>query len=201
MTDPKAEQQDLDESQKQDEIEKSPEVLALEEKIAQQAKTNERLLEESKLNKSKRQELEADAAQKQQDDLKAKGKTDELLEIEIEKNLKLQKKISEKDNKLLDKDLRLQIDKFAPDANDSEDIYDLLPEGVVNIDREAGTISGVDEAIRQIREKKPYLFKKASSPDIGGKLPTVTKEKVKTLGEMTREEKHKKVLENRQNQK
>lgn len=140
------------------------EVLARMEKLES---TNNRLLEESKTWKNKYRELSSDVEARQKQELEKTENWKDLLEIEKNKRAEYEAQLRDTKKAVLQKELNFKVATAAKDAYDVDDIINNLPKEMISIDEESLSVSGIDEAINFVREKKPHLFvreKKSGMP-------------------------------------
>jgi hypothetical protein len=78
----------------------------------------------------------------------------------------------------------------AKDAKDPADVLAFIKKDVLELN-EDGTIKGLDDALKGLRESKPYLFGETQAPGLKGKQPNnlgggdpkgITKEQFKMMG-------------------
>lgn len=71
----------------------------------------------------------------------------------------------------------------AKDANDADDVLTLLNKDNLTL-KDDGTVDGLDDAVKALRESKPYLFGaskiKGKTPVEGGQ-PTLTKDQIMNI--------------------
>jgi hypothetical protein len=155
---------------------------ALKAEVEKLSATNARLLAESKDNKSKYVSLKSAV----EAETKAKLEKDEdwksLLEQERTSKETLAADLLKVKKQTLKKSLDFETAKYAKDAYEIDDIINALDKNAIKIDEESLSISGVEEAINVLRNKKPYLFNTAKKPTMvderpGLNMPVQTKGK------------------------
>jgi len=144
------------------------EILARMEKLES---TNNRLLEESKMWKTKYKGLSSDVEQRQQQELEKTENWKDLLEIEKNKRSEYETQLKETKKAVLQKELNFKVASLAKDAYDVSDIINNLPKEMISIDEESLSITGVDEAINFVREKKSHLFAKEKRSGMSSARP------------------------------
>ena len=155
--------------------------------------SNERLESESKKWKSRYKELESTNEEAKRERLEQEGKWQELLELEKNKNMQAAKSMQELKRQALDKELGVQVARYAKDAIDLNDVVyavKTMGEGIVEIDPDNMTISGVQDAIALIREKKAHFFDQGRPPGQVSSRPMSQVPQKKSLAEMTMAEKN-----------
>ena len=130
-------------------------LLARMEKLEQ---TNNRLLEESKTNKAKYQGLRTEVEEKEKAQLTENEQWKELLDIEKNKRSEYETQLRETKKSVLQKELGFKVASVAKDAYDVNDVIGALPKDLLSINEEDLTVTGIDEAVNMVREKKPWLF-------------------------------------------
>ena len=132
--------------------------------LAQMRSTNSRLLTESKDNADKFRVLRDNVDAKEKKKLEVDGKTDELLAIEKNNVFKLQEQMKERAKRELQKDLEIEVARYAGDSHDLKDVVAALPLEMLTVDEESGEVSNVKEAVAKVREDKSYMFKSKETP-------------------------------------
>ena len=140
--------------------------------------TNARLLEESKKNKSAAQTLKQQQEQIEREKKEKEGDYKTLLEQTEAKQRQIEKSA-------LTNLIKYEVSKFASDARDMDDIIALLPSQHLEIDRENMKVSGVDLAVKALRESKAHLFKVCESIGQETSRPVSTPPKEKTLDDLS----------------
>jgi len=168
--------------------------------------TNERLLHESKTNAEKyrkardeNQELSEFKKQKSEIERKQLEETEnwkELLKMEQEEKERISKERTDYSSKaekmaslMVDKDLKFQVGRFAPDARDIDDLIMQVKRESLTLDEENLTFNGVEEAIESIKQKKPWFFEEAKKTGMVSSLPKVGDVKPDSLNEMSKKQK------------
>jgi len=126
--------------------------------LVQQKSTNARLLTESKDNADKFRELRDNVDAKSKKKLEDEGKTEELLAIEKNNVFKLNETLKERSKRELQKDLEIEVSRYAHNAHDLKDVVAALPLEMITIDEESGKVNGVKEAVAKVMEDKAYMF-------------------------------------------
>ena len=88
-----------------------------------------------------------------------------------QKTLEAQAETKDTKKVALKSSLSLEIAKNAPDAHDVGDIISSLKKESIELDIDTLSVSGVKTAIDELRESKPYLFKKTTSVTMEDKKP------------------------------
>ena len=132
--------------------------------LVQMKSTNSRLLTESKDNADKFRVLRDNVDAKEKKKLEVDGKTDELLAIEKNNVFKLQEQMKERSKRELQKDLEIEVARYAGDSHDLKDVVAALPLEMLTVDEESGEVSNVKEAVAKVREDKSYMFKSKETP-------------------------------------
>jgi len=168
--------------------------------------TNERLLHESKTNAEKyrkardeNQELIDFKKQKSEIERKQLEETEnwkELLKMEQDEKERISKERLDYSSKaekmaslMVDKDLKFQVGRFAPDARDVDDLIMQVKRENLTLDEENLTFNGVEEAIESIKQKKPWFFEEPKKAGMINSLPKVGDVKPDSLSEMSSEQK------------
>jgi len=136
--------------------------------------TNSRLLEESKTNKSKYQGLKSDVEDKEKAQLTENEQWKELLEIEKNNRSNVELQLKDTKKSVLQKELNFKVASLAKDAHDVNDIISALPKDLISIDEDSLSINGVDEAVNQVRESKPWLFVTETKSGMASARPVMT---------------------------
>jgi len=150
------------ERQEETEVKKPEEqeidVKSMLERLNQLEGSNQRILEESKGWKSKYQGLRTDVEQREAKKLEESENWKELLEIEKNKAHELNGQLSHFKKESLKQKIHFEAARHASDAFDINDVINNMPRDVLAIDEESLTVSGIEEAISLVKEKKPWLF-------------------------------------------
>lgn len=156
--------------------------------------TNERLLDESQTNRTKRAELEELQAQVEafkNEKLEATGNWQERLVAEQEKNIKLSNDLKAKDNMILKGNIVNAVSKAAKDA---WDVNDLLAQSEFASMIEINDVTlqpvqeSIDNFVSSLKEQKKYLFKGGKIPAMADAKPSINQPKEKTMKNMSEEE-------------
>lgn len=143
--------------EKQIDIDWKARAAELEAKASELEKSRARILEESKDYKTKLKQREEEDKTREMQTLQEQGKEKELIEA-------LSKRLAEKDDVIKsfrrDKfnwNIESTINRIAPGTRDIEDVKNnLLRYGLQP--NEDLTVNGLEDALKDLREKKPYLW-------------------------------------------
>jgi hypothetical protein len=113
---------------------------------------------DSKKNAEKYRKLRDEQESSKEQKLMETNSWKELYEKSQSKINELSDKLNSTQKRSLEKDLYLEVAKFAPNAWDVEDVVRALPSDMIEVDKENLTINGVKEAISFLTEKKKHLF-------------------------------------------
>ncbi|MDH3324131.1 MAG: hypothetical protein OEL89_00670 [Candidatus Peregrinibacteria bacterium] len=175
------------------------------EMLTQLKSTNERLLDEQKKNVEKyrrvrdeNQELvqfkqEKEVLTKKQ--LESEENWKELLRIEQEEKERLAKEKGDYSSKaekmakmMIDKDLKMQVASYAPDAYDADTLLFKVKQKQIELDEENLTFKGVKEAIDDLRKDQTFLFNVKKAETMVNSIPKTSEPKQRTLDELSRQE-------------
>ena len=158
--------------------EETVDASALKAEIEALKATNQRILAESKENKSKYSQLKSTV----ESETKAKLEKDEdwksLLEQERTSKETLAADLLKVKKQTLKKSLDFETAKYAKDAYEIDDIINALDKNAIKIDEESLSISGVEDAINVLRNKKPYLFNTAKKPTMIDERPGLNRPEI-----------------------
>jgi hypothetical protein len=161
---------------------------ALAKRVEQLESSNSRLLDESKSWKEKYQGLKGHVEKEQEHKLTENEQWKELVEIEKNKRFELESKVKNLTTLSMQKDLQFKVAALAKDAYNVEDVVAAVSRsGMLNIDKEAGTITGIEEAYNMVRQEKPYYFDTAKKSGMSAGKPNDMLPKEKTLDEQLEE--------------
>lgn len=135
-------------------------VAAIKAEVDKLKSTNERLLAESKDYKTKYSALKTTVEEKTKEKLEKDEDWKSLLEQERDAKSNLANEMLKLKKQTLRKTLDFEVARYAKDAYEVEDIINSLDKDSIKIDEENLSITGVEEAINNLRNKKSYLFKK-----------------------------------------
>jgi len=159
-------------------------VEALAKRVEQLESSKNRLLEESKSWKEKYQGLKTNVEKENENKLTENEQWKELVEIERNKRFELESKVKDLTTMTMQKDLQYKVASLAKDAHNVEDVVTAVSRsGLLDIDKETGTIRGIEEAYNKIREEKPYYFDTAKKSGMSGGRPDDMIPKEKSLDE------------------
>lgn len=139
-------------------------VKNLEEQVKSLMATNERLVHEHKKYKSRAEEVESSLEDMEKQKLQEAGKTEELLELEKNKSHEATLKAKKFEREAKKRALQLEVASRARDAHDVMDVVKNLNPELISYDDDLGMIKGIDDAVKEIRKAKPYLFSSNSVP-------------------------------------
>lgn len=131
---------------------------AYEEQLNKLASTNERLLSESKQYKDKWKSLREEAENKEQAKLTENEQWKELLELRENDLHKTKEQLTNIKRAALKKELQFKVATLAPNARDINDVINALPRDILQISEEDLTVSGIEDAVTYVKEKKPWYF-------------------------------------------
>lgn len=169
---------------------KKPEIdmEALAKRVEQLESSNSRLLDESKGWKEKYQGLKGHIEKEQESKLTENEQWKELVEIEKNRRFELESKVKDLTTLSMQKDLQYKVAALAKDAYNVDDVVTAVSRsGMLNIDKEAGTITGIEEAYNMVRQEKPYYFDTAKKSGMSAGKPDTMVPKEKTLDEQLEE--------------
>ena len=155
-------------------------VEALAARVEQLESSKNRLLEESKGWKEKYQGLKTNVEKESEAKLTENEQWKELLDLEKNKVHELSSKVKNLTTTTMQKDLQFKIASLAKDAHNVEDVVTAVSKtGMLNLDTETGSITGIEEAYNKVREEKPYFFNtaKKSGMDAGRPNDMIPQEK------------------------
>ena len=171
---------------------KTPPALNLEEiqaQLTQMTETNKRLLSESKKNADKYRSLRDETSSDETKALEEKKDWQALLKKSRQETSDLTEKFDQLKVKNLKSSLNLQVSRFAKDAHNVDDIINALDTSLVQMDQETETFAGVEDAVKDLRSKKAYLFTANTPGATVNTVPGMIPPKEKTLGNMSMQEK------------
>lgn len=151
----------------------NPELEAIKAQIKKMEDSNARLLEESRGYKSKYQSLKTSVETTEKTKLTENEQWKELNEIKENEIHALNERLKNSEKRALKKDLNFKVAAIAKDAHDVNDIISVLPKELLTIDEENQTISGIDEAINQVRTNKPWLFNTEKKSNMTSQRPVM----------------------------
>lgn len=153
-------------------------------RVEQLESTNNRLLEESKSWKEKYTGLKTNVEKENEVKLTENEQWKELVEIEKNKRYELESKVKDLTTMTMQKDLQYKVASLAKDAYNIEDVVTSISKtGMLDLDKETGSIRGIEEAYNRVREEKPYLFNTAKRSGMSAGRPDDMVPKEKTLDE------------------
>lgn len=155
-------------------------VEALAKKVEQLESSNSRLLDESKTWKEKYQGVKSEREKDTEAKLTENEQWKELLDLERNKVHELSAENKSLKTRGMQTDLRYKVASLAKDAHDVEDVVTAVAKsGMLSMDAENGSISGIEEAYNKIREEKPHFFNtaKKSGMSMGSPDNMIPKEK------------------------
>lgn len=167
-----AQEKEVNSNQEQEQNQKQevdPNELAA--KLEKLEQSNKRLLDESYQYKQKYNGLKSEIEQKQKQSLEEQENFKELYELEKQKSMEASSKAEKLKRQALQKDMHFKVASKATDAYDVSDIIKSLPRDLLEIDEETESVSGIEEAIKHVRESKPYLFKKNNGTGFADRRP------------------------------
>lgn len=157
-------------------------------KVEQLESSNARLLDESKGWKEKYKGLKENVEKETETKLAQSDQYKELYELEKEKRFDNEQKVRELTTATMQKDLQYKVASLAKDAYDLDDVISNISKtGLLDIDKESGTIKGVEDAYNAVRDKKPYLFSNEKRSGMAGGKPGLMIPKEKTIDEQIEE--------------
>ena len=113
-----------------------------------------------------------------------------LMEKQRSENSSLSEEMERLRRRTLKKTLDFEVARYATDANDPLDIINSLPSDLIKIDEETLTVEGVADAVNTLRESKPYLFKRGTTPEtVNAKPGFVANAPERTLSDFNMDEK------------
>lgn len=170
----------------------TPPTLNLEEiqaQLTQVMDTNKRLLAESKKNADKYRTLRDTTSSDETKALEEKKDWQALLKKARQEKADLTEKYDGLKVQNLKSSLNLQVSQFAKDAHSVDDIINALDSSLVQMDQETETFTGVEDAVKDLRSKKAYLFMAKSPNATVNTVPGMIAPKEKGLGDMSMAEK------------
>ena len=179
-----------DKSQELESKEEKPtvDVDSLMKRVEQLESSNSRLLDESKTWKEKYQGVKTQKQKEEEAKLTENEQWKELLEIEKNKVHELSSKVKNLTTTTMQRDLQYKVASLARDAYNVDDVVTAISKtGALDIDKDSGSISGVEEAYNRVREEKPYLFNTAKKSGMGSNRPDDMIPKEKSLDEQIEE--------------
>lgn len=161
---------------------------AVMQRVEQLESSNNRLLEESKTWKEKYKGLKTNVEKDQEAKLTENEQWKELVEIEKNKRFELESKVKDLTTMTMQKDLQFKVASLAKDAYNVDDVVTAIGKtGMLDIDKETGTIRGIEESYNRVREEKPYLFNTAKKSGMSGGKPDTMIPQEKTIDERIEE--------------
>lgn len=155
--------------------------------VEQLKSSNARLLDESKGWKEKYQSEKTKQEKEHEAKLSENEQWKELVEIERNKRFELESKVKDLSTVSMQKDLQYKVASLAKDAYNVDDVVTAVSRsGMLEFDKETGSIRGIEEAYNKVREEKPYFFNtaKKSGMSAGNPEPMI---KEKSLDEQIEE--------------
>lgn len=157
-------------------------------RVEQLESSKNRLLEESKGWKEKYQGLKTNVEKENEQKLTENEQWKELVEIEKNRRFELESKVKDLTTLSMQKDLQYKVAALAKDAYNVDDVVTAVSRsGMLNIDKEAGTITGIEEAYNMVRQEKPYYFDTTKKSGMSAGKPDTMVPKEKTLDEQLEE--------------
>lgn len=133
--------------------------------------TNQRLLDESVQYKNKYKEVKESVEKQTKQKLEEEENFKALYEQTEKKFYETQNQLNDYKKQILKKDLAFKVANVAKDAYDIDDVLNRLPREMLKIDEETGEVSGVDEAVSYLKEKKWYLFNQQKNTGMSDQRP------------------------------
>lgn len=157
-------------------------------RVEQLESSKNRLLEESKGWKEKYQGLKTNVEKENEQKLTENEQWKELVEIEKNTRFELESKVKDLTTMTMQKDLQYKVASLAKDAHNVDDVVTAISRsGLLEIDKETGTIRGIEEAYNRVREEKPYYFDTAKKSGMSAGKPDNMIPKEKSLDEQIAE--------------
>ena len=164
--------------------EQTVDIEALMKRVEQLESSNNRLLDESKSWKEKYQSERSVREKDTEKKLTENEQWKELVEIEKNKRFELESKVKDLTTLSMQKDLKYKIASLAKDAHNVEDVVAAVSRsGMLELDKDSGTIRGIEEAYNKVREEKPYYFDLAKKSGMSAGKPDTMIPKEKSLEE------------------
>lgn len=164
--------------------EQTVDIEALMKRVEQLESSNNRLLDESKSWKEKYQSERSVREKDTEKKLTENEQWKELVEIEKNKRFELESKVKDLTTLSMQKDLKYKVASLAKDAHNVEDVVAAVSRsGMLELDKDSGTIRGIEEAYNRIREEKPYYFDLAKKSGMSAGKPDTMIPKEKSLEE------------------
>jgi hypothetical protein len=159
-------------------------VNTLASKVEQLESSNARLLDESKGWKDKYQGLKGKHEKENEIKLTENEQWKELVEIERNKRFDLESRVKDLTTLSMQKDLQYKVASLAKDAHNVEDVVTAVSRsGLLEMDKETGSIRGIEEAYNKVREDKPYFFNTAKKSGMSAGKPDTMVPQEKTIDE------------------
>jgi hypothetical protein len=164
--------------------EQTVDIEALMKRVEQLESSNNRLLDESKSWKEKYQSERSVREKDTEKKLTENEQWKELVEIEKNKRFELESKVKDLTTLSMQKDLKYKVASLAKDAHNVEDVVAAVSRsGMLELDKDSGTIRGIEEAYNRVREEKPYYFDLAKKSGMSAGKPDTMIPKEKSLEE------------------
>jgi hypothetical protein len=164
--------------------EQTVDIEALMKRVEQLESSNNRLLDESKSWKEKYQSERSVREKDTEKKLTENEQWKELVEIEKNKRFELESKVKDLTTLSMQKDLKYKVASLAKDAHNVEDVVAAVSRsGMLELDKDSGTIRGIEEAYNKVREEKPYYFDLAKKSGMSAGKPDTMIPKEKSLEE------------------
>lgn len=152
--------------------EQTVDIEALMKRVEQLESSNNRLLDESKSWKEKYQSERSVREKDTEKKLTENEQWKELVEIEKNKRFELESKVKDLTTLSMQKDLKYKVASLAKDAHNVEDVVAAVSRsGMLELDKDSGTIRGIEEAYNRVREEKPYYFDLAKKSGMSAGKP------------------------------
>lgn len=160
-------------------------VDALLKRVEQLESSNSRLLDESKGWKEKFHSEKSKSEVENERKLAENEQWKELNEVKDNKIFDLESKVKDLTTLSMQKELQYKIASKAKDAHNIDDVVTAVSKtGLLNLDKDTGTITGIDEAYNLVRSEKHYLFDTTKKSGMSAGKPDTMIPKEKSLEEL-----------------
>lgn len=136
-----------------------------------------KLKEESKANASKYKSLRDNVEEQEIIKMQAQNDYKGMVQKREAQIAELQSKLAKKEELAMETKYMSEVQRYAGDAYDFEDVANALDSSMLKIDKEEGNIFGVKEAVEELKTRKAHLFKQLQSPTMISSKPGVDKPK------------------------
>jgi molecular chaperone GrpE (heat shock protein) len=158
-------------------------VNALMQRMEKLEATNNRLLHESKKYKTKAQSVNAEKESLEEKTLIESKNWEEILARRERKIQELTSDLEAKDKRVAKKEFEFSVSRYAGDAKDSRDVINNIDRGLIAFNDSTQEFEGIEDAINDVRSRKPWLFKERPSEKTVNHRPPSNGPKEKSLAD------------------